>query len=350
MDMMKAVVYEKPGRANGSIKEIPRPVCGDDSVLMKVMACGICKPAETSHDRCGSLLGVYPATPGHEFAGIAVEVGKNVHHVKVGDRITADNGVQCRTCFYCQKGMPVFCEDFRSQGHNLQGGFAQYVLCSADKTYVFSDKVSFDSASLCELIGCALNCVDRAALKYGDNVAVIGCGSSGNLIAQLFRNSFTGRVVALDFVRSKLDRVAKLGVETVLVDRDDYSKHERVLKKMFPHGVDVIVDAAGDDSPVFERSIELLAPQGRYVLYSFFYNEPKEIKVNPSLLIKKDLKIVGSPLQMFRFRDCIDVLEQKKIDTDALISCAYPLDKYFEALDQVMNNNELLKVIIHPGD
>ena len=40
---MKALVYEKPGRANGAIRDIPRPVCGDDQVLIKVMSCGICR-------------------------------------------------------------------------------------------------------------------------------------------------------------------------------------------------------------------------------------------------------------------------------------------------------------------
>ncbi len=108
MERMKAVVYEKPGRANARIKEIPRPACTDDGVLMKVMSCGICKAAEISHDRNGSLLGAYPAVPGHEFSGIAVEVGKNVTHVKVGDRITADNGVQCGTCHSARPaGRPV---------------------------------------------------------------------------------------------------------------------------------------------------------------------------------------------------------------------------------------------------
>lgn len=350
MEMMKALVYEKPGRANGSIREIPKPVCSDDQVMMKVMSCSICKPAEMSHDRNGSLLGKYPATPGHEFSGIAVEVGKNVKHVKVGDRITADNGIQCGTCYYCQKGMPTFCENFRSQGHNLQGGFAQFLICKGEKTYVFSDKVSFDHACLCELIGCSLNCVDRAELKYGDNVAIFGCGSSGNIIAQLIKNSFSGRVVALDSVQSKLDRIEKCGVETVLIDRNDYTKHEAVLKEMFPHGLDVIIDAAGDDGPLVERNMALLAPRGRYVIYSFFYNEPKTFKMEPALLIKKDLKIIGSPLQMYRFRDCINVLENGKLDCEDLISGVYFLKDYFNALDRVINDNETMKIIIHPND
>ena len=190
MEIMKAVVYEKPGRANGSVKEIPRPVCGDNDVLIKVMACGICKPAESSHDRTGSLLGVYPAVPGHEFSGIAVEVGKNVKHVKVGDRVTADNGVQCGTCYYCQTGLPP-CET-SNQGHNHRAVLPS-MCCARPRRYTLFRELSFDSACLSELINCALSCVDNCELKYGDNVAVIGCGSSGSLIAQLLKNSCAGR-------------------------------------------------------------------------------------------------------------------------------------------------------------
>jgi len=347
---MKAVVYEKPGRANGRVREIPVPVCGDDQVLMKVMSCGICKPAESSHDRKGSLMGRYPATPGHEFSGVAETVGKNVTHIQPGDRITADNGIPCGSCRYCQKGQFTSCEHFLSQGHNLPGGFSQFLLCRGDKVYRIPDSVSFDSASLCELIGCALNCVDRAELRYGDNVAVIGCGSSGSIIAQLLRHSCAGRVVALDREPSKLERIAKAGVETVLVDPNDLTRHESVLREHFPDGLDVIIDAAGDDGPMFESSIRLLAPRGRYVLYSFFYFEPKTVRLDPGLLIRKDLKITGSPFQMFRFQDCLDALENGKVDSSLVISRAYPLDNYFEALDAVMNDNTVMKVIIHPNE
>lgn len=349
MDMMKALVYEKPGRINGSIKEIPRPACGDDEVLMKVMACAICKPAESSHDRSGSLLGAYPATPGHEFAGIAVKVGKNVTNIKIGDRITADNAYPCGTCYFCQSGKPAMCENYKCQGHNMQGGFAQYIACKAEKVYTFPEDIGFDSACLCELINCALSCVKNAELQYGDNVVVLGAGSSGNLIAQLLRHSSAGRIVSLDPCRSKLDRIAQCGVETVLVDLDDFEKHEAVLRKMFPYGVDVLIDAAGDDGPMLEQSMKLLAPGGRLVIYSFFYFEPKAFKVEPGIMIRRGLKLIGAPLQMHNFGNCVKALESKKINTKSLISGTYPLERYFEALDRAMNDKDALKIVIHPN-
>ena len=114
---------------------------------------------------------------------------------------------------------------------------------------------------------------------------------------------------------------------------------------MFPHGIDVIVDAAGDDQQMFESCVRLLAPKGRYVLYSFFYQEPKFIRVEPGLMIRKGLQIVGSTLSMFRFRDCLNA-----VDAKPLVMATYPLERYFEALDRAMNDPDVWKVVIHPQE
>lgn len=80
MRMMKALYHEKAGRPNASVRMVPYPTCGDDEVIIKVMACGICKWAEINHDTVGGggTLAKYPVITGHEFAGYIVEKGKNV--------------------------------------------------------------------------------------------------------------------------------------------------------------------------------------------------------------------------------------------------------------------------------
>ena len=67
METMKALVYERPGAC--SIRELPMPVCGEDEVIIKVMAASICKGADRRHHTTGHKLGRYPITTGHEFAG-----------------------------------------------------------------------------------------------------------------------------------------------------------------------------------------------------------------------------------------------------------------------------------------
>ena len=74
---MKALVYDKAGRENSSIRQIPYPECGDDEIIIRVMSCSICKGAEHDHDNGkGTDLARYPVVPGHEFAGYVHETGK----------------------------------------------------------------------------------------------------------------------------------------------------------------------------------------------------------------------------------------------------------------------------------
>lgn len=346
---MLALVYETPGRANGAVREIPTPVCGDNQVLIKVMSCGICKPAETSHDRNGSVLGVYPATPGHEFSGVVAEVGAKVTRLKPGERVTADNGVFCGGCHYCQAGEFAYCENFGSLGHNLQGGLAQYVALNQEAVYKLPDSVSFDAAALCELIGCCLHAVERAGIRYGDNVAVFGCGSSGMILSQLLKHSAAGRVAALDDHAGKLAAIAKKGVETRHIDRSDYELHEAALREAFPRGLDIIFDTTGD-AELINRSVALLKKGGRFVNYSFPTTSLRSVSIDMAPFIMRELSFIGTTFQHHSFERCIEALARGVVDAGCIITHEFPLSSYFEALDLNLNDSESVKVMIHPNN
>ena len=176
MRMMKALYHEKAGRPNASVRMVPYPTCGDDEVIIKVMACGICKWAEINHDTVGGggTLAQYPVITGHEFAGYIVEKGKNVTELEIGERVTADNAVPCGHCWYCKNGKPLLCEHFGSYGHNKNGGFAQYMSMIAKNVVRVPDNLSFDEASVTEPVACAMECFDRANIQPGERVPIDG--------------------------------------------------------------------------------------------------------------------------------------------------------------------------------
>lgn len=345
---MKALVYKQPGRANAGIEDVPYPLCGPDQVIMKIMACGICKPAESSHDRNGSVLGEYPCIPGHEFAGEVVEVGRDVTAIQVGERITADNGVPCGTCYYCQMGKPAFCEHFGSMGHNLPGGMAQYIAINESKVYKIPQGIPYKHACLCELIGCCIHCVDRCNIKFDDTVAVLGAGSSGLILSQLLLHSGASKVVVLDSIKSKLDRIAKKGAEVFQVDRSDYSIHEKALLAEYPRGMDIMIDTTGC-AELINRSIGLLKSGGKFVGYSFPTGPERRVAIDMAQFIIKELTYIGSTFQTFDFNRCLDVLANGIVDCDLLITDEYPIDRYFEALDKNLSDNESIKIVIHPN-
>lgn len=344
---MKALVYEKPGRENGRVKEIPVPEYGENQVLIKVMSCGICKPAERTHDANGSVLGRYPAIPGHEMAGVVEKIGNKVKYCRPGDRVTLDNGIACGNCYYCKKGEPLFCDNFGSMGHNLQGGMAEYIVADEVNVYKIPDGVSYDQAALCELIGCCLRAVERSRVQYCDSVLILGAGASGMILAQLFKNSGAGSVSATDRVESKLKLMEKKGVRTYRLKNNDYGNLIEELKEGEPEGFDIIVNACGAVE-AGEAALACLKKGGTYVGYSFPDGEEKGFVCNVPDFIKNEWTYVGSTFNR-EFEKCLEILKIGKVDCDCLITGHYPLEKYFEALDENLNDENSLKIIIHPN-
>lgn len=349
MRTMKALVYEKPGRAYGAVKEVPYPVCGQGQIIIKVMSCGICKPAERSHDGAGSVLGRYPATPGHEFAGTVEEVGPGVSGFAVGDRVTADNGVPCGHCYYCQKGQPSYCLQFGSLGHNLPGGMAQYVAVDAQKAFHIPPGVSMNAACLSELVGCCYQCVERSGLQYGDDVLILGCGSSGMLLAQLFLHSSAGSVTVADRIPAKLGRIREKGIDTVLLSAADGGLPESLFAAKHPLGFDRIVDTTGH-AELLSGSVALLKRGGTLVGYSFATTPRRGVQLDMGEFIVKELTYVGSTFQSHHFERCLQAMQGGKVDPESIITGEYPLARYFEALDENLANENSVKIIIHPNE
>lgn len=348
MGTMKALLYTTPGRANGSIATLPRPACGSGQVLIKVMACGICKPAESSHDRNGSVIGAYPCIPGHEFAGEVAEVGPGVRSVREGQRVTADNAVPCGTCRWCKKGKPAYCEKFGSLGQNLPGGMAEFVLAAEDKVFAIPEGVPYEHACLSELVGCCIHCVDRCDVRFGDTVAVFGAGSSGLILAQLFLKSGASEVIVLDSEESKLARIAAKGAVAIRVDRSDYSAHEKAVLARHPQGVDIVVDTTGC-AELMDRSLDLVARGGKFAGYSFPTGPRRTVSIDMAKFIIRELSYLGSTFQSFSFDRALAAIADGRVDCGILVTGEYPLDRYFEALDRNLSDPASIKIVIRPN-
>lgn len=350
MEMMKALVYEKAGRENAGIKMIPRPECGDDDVLIKVMACGICKWAEIAHDTNGTGLAQYPVVVGHEFSGIVEQVGKNVHRCKVGDRVTADNSMPCGDCYACQRDDTLHCENFGSLGHNIDGGFAQYVLVHRSKVFAIPDNLSFDEATVTEPVACAVHCMDVLNVKQGEDVLVVGMGPHGLILAQLAHFSNAQHAVALGSVESRLATLRGYGVPTVLVDRGDNAVHEAALRRMFPHGVDAIVDTSGS-WPMVKSLWPFLKKGGRFLQYGS-YHQSMDLGLTSDMLNQlhfKEQTYTSCSAQTFCYPKALEFMESGKVKVDKIVTHTFPLDDYFEALETNKNDKSALKVVIHPN-
>lgn len=340
---MKAVVYSSP--RNYEVKDIPKPIIKENQVLIQVKACGVCRTDMHIHE--GDFISSFPLIPGHEFTGEIVEIGAAVKGFALGDRVVGDNTELCGECYYCRRNQPLFCENFRSLGCNAPGGFAEFVAVNYDKTFHISDNLSYDQASFAEPLACAIHGMDVIDVKCGDDVLIFGAGPTGILMTQLIKNGGAGNVVVCASSKEKLELIQKNGyAKTVLMDRNDYSKHTNALKEKFPKGFDIVIDATGAPK-VLEQCFNFPKKGGKVIIYGVCGSEDT-ITVNPYFLFSNEIKILGSFAQTHCFDRAVKFLEEGVIKVDDLVAKHYTLDQFDEVMDIMVNGKGLLKLIVTP--
>ena len=169
----------------------PVPEIGDDDVLVRVMAAGICGSDIGRWITCPSTepFTSSPYVGGHEFSGEIVDIGKNVTRWKVGDRVVSDNSAQaCGVCVACARGDYLNCNSRKAIGYApYDGGFAEYVRipgkilqlnpCSLMKV---PEGISYDEASILDPVCNAYQAViQQSHLLPGDDVLIYGPGPLG---------------------------------------------------------------------------------------------------------------------------------------------------------------------------
>ena len=184
-----------------------------------------------------SMFGVdslFPCIGGHEGAGVVVEVGEGVETVAVGDHVAAAFMPACGTCFWCASGRQHLCDlgmytlagpmigDLTWRHHLGEGTvnrmaqlgtFAEYMVVNEASLVKIDPNASLKAASL---ISCGLStgfgsAVDRAKVRPGETVVVIGCGGVGSGALQGARLAGARRIVAVDPVPFKLEMAQKIG-------------------------------------------------------------------------------------------------------------------------------------------
>jgi L-iditol 2-dehydrogenase len=160
------------------VEELSDPVAGPGEVVCRVLACGVCG-SDVSETYVARKL---PAVLGHEVVGEVLSLGEGVDSVGVGDRVVIHHHVPCGDCRRCRRGHETLCDQFRATAL-FPGGFAEQVLLPAalvGELLALGD-VDPVAGTFVEPLGCVLRAFDRARLREGDALLVVGAGSNGLL-------------------------------------------------------------------------------------------------------------------------------------------------------------------------
>jgi L-iditol 2-dehydrogenase len=215
--MLAAVYYNN---RDVRIQEMPKPEIGDDEILVKVMASGICGSDVTEWYRVPKA----PKILGHEATGVIEEVGSKVVGCKVGDRVFVSHHVPCNKCRYCLRGNHTACETLHTTNY-YPGGFAQHIrvprINVESGVYKLPVGMSFEEGTFIEPLACVVRGQRLAGVQPDDVVLVIGSGVSGILHVQLAKRNGVKRVVVADINRYRLGLAEKFGADCVLDAKGD---------------------------------------------------------------------------------------------------------------------------------
>ncbi|HTI58734.1 zinc-dependent alcohol dehydrogenase family protein [Mucilaginibacter sp.] len=181
---MKAMVLEKPGQAL-TLKELPVPVPAAGQVLIRVLACGICRT--DLHVMDGELTEPkLPLIPGHEIIGTVAAVGAGVDAISVNDLVGVPwLGYTCGKCRYCKKGKENLCENAKFTGYTIDGGYAEYTVAYEQYCFKLSDQYHNAASAplLCAgLIGFrSYHMIDAGA----KNIGMYGFGAAAHILIQI---------------------------------------------------------------------------------------------------------------------------------------------------------------------
>jgi L-iditol 2-dehydrogenase len=205
------------------IQEMPMPDIGEDEVLLKVMASGICGSDVIEWYRVPKA----PRVLGHEATGIISQVGGKVKSVKVGDRVFVSHHVPCNQCRYCQRGHHTACQTLHTTNY-YPGGFAQYIQVPKINVqfgiYKLPAEMSFEEGTFIEPLACVSRGQRLANLQKDDSVLIIGSGISGILHVQLAKFKGVQNIVVADINPYRLELAKKFGVHHALNAKDNLPK------------------------------------------------------------------------------------------------------------------------------
>jgi L-iditol 2-dehydrogenase len=332
-------------------KPVPEP--GNDSLLIKVEACAICG-SDVRIYRKGDARAHYPIVIGHEIAGVVVKVGKDVQGYQEGQRVCVAPGHGCGKCRYCLSGHSNVCIDPRpSIGYASDGGFAEYMVPPPNVVELgfvnpIPSGLSFDHASMSELLACSLNAQENTPVHPGDVVLIMGAGPAGCMQIELSRLKGASKVLITQHSRGRLGLAQRFNPDRIIASSEE-NLGKIIMDETGGLGADVIfVCAPSKDAQ--EQAFSLLAPRGRV---NFFGGLPKDnsiITTNANTIHYKELFVGGASSSLARpNREALDLIAAGKIHASDYITHCFPLPE-IEAGFTAVESRQAIKVVIHPGD
>ena len=328
--------------------DIPEPSAGQDDVVIRIRACGICGSDVHGFDGSSGRR-IPPLVMGHEAAGVVERVGKGVRQLNEGDRVTFDSMISCGHCEFCRRGKINLCDARRVLGvscgdYRQHGAFAELVSVPQHIVVPIPDDLSFEQAALVEPVSIAVHAINLTPLELGQSAVVVGCGTIGLLCVQALRAAGCGAIYATDPDETRRERALQAGADDVF-DPRSVDLRSVVAARTGGYGADIAIEAVGATEPV-RSAIDVVRKGGVVTLVG---NVTADIDFPLQLVVTREIQLVGSCGSSGEYAQCLELMSRRIIDVEPLVTATAPLADGASWFDRLYAQEPgLLKVILQP--
>ncbi|HWQ53083.1 MAG TPA: alcohol dehydrogenase catalytic domain-containing protein [Bryobacteraceae bacterium] len=295
---------------NGRVetREVSVPERAPGYALIRLRCAGICN---TDLELQRGYYG-FAGIPGHEFVGDVMEADDGA---LVGRRVVGEINLVCGACEWCRRGLGRHCAArtvLGIVGH--PGAFAEYFTLPERNLHVLDDALPDDRAVFTEPVAASCEILDQVTIPPGTEVAVLGDGKLGLLVAQVL--DAAGLKVRL-FGRhpEKLRIAAAAGVATEVAGSPRSAEY------------DWVVEATGSPDGL-QQAVAMVRPRGTIILKSTVHGK---VPLDSAPVIVNEITLVGS--RCGRFEPALDLLRRGALRVQEMITARFPLADAAAAFD-----------------
>ena len=342
-DKMQAIYFRGEGKfeytENAPVPKIEK----GNEMFVRVDACSI----------CGTDVNILAVPPrvnaakdiilGHEMTGTILEIGKDVHGYKPGDRIVIDNNLTCGYCEECQTGHYNTCRNMDSMGVMRDGIFAEYCVVPESAATKIPADMPVDLAVFSEPVNCVMGGIQKLGdMMPGETVVVLGAGPIGLYYTKLCQLKGAGKIIVSEVSEFRAGYAKDMGA-SVVIDPSKEAMVQRVLDETNGYGAEIVIDTVGC---LLGDAIKAVRPSGTILLFGL--NASKTETICQADIVMKNVAVRGSYIGHFTFEPTVKLLSSGIVDFRNMITHRLALSDFGKGID-AMRSGKGLEVVLYPG-
>jgi len=342
---MKAVVLEEIGKISMREIEIKEELSPND-VRIEPKCVGICGSDVHyyKYGKIGDFIVNEPMVLGHEASGVVTEVGENIKHLKVGDRVCMEPGIPNFQSSETMNGMYNLDPEVKFWATPpIHGCLRDYFIHPGILTFKLPDNVSFEEGAAVEPVAIGMYSAKKAQIEPGDIALVMGAGTIGIVTAISALSSGCSKVIITDIKDDKLDIVRKNYPSITCVNAAKENLQE-IIDNNTTNGVDIFFEATGARN-ILATFTSMVKPGGKAVLIGMPI-EP--VKLDVVGCQAKEITLFTIFRYVNMFERSLRLISSGTLNVKPLITHNYSYDDAIEAFEFAATEpGNAIKIMLH---